>query len=72
VNDIYRDAAKSGAGIMLTTEKDYNKISQPVSDAGDLVLAYLAVRLEFVDGAYRIRELIERSLAVKIPRKRTV
>jgi tetraacyldisaccharide 4'-kinase len=72
INDIYRDAAKSGAWMILTTEKDYNKISQPASDAGDLVSAYLAVRLQFVDGADRIRELIERSLAGKIPRKRTV
>ncbi len=72
VNDIYRDAAKSGAQMMLTTEKDYNKVSQPASEEGDLVLAYLAVRLQFVDGADRIMELIERSLAGKIPRKRTV
>ena len=72
VNDIYRDAAKSGAQMILTTEKDYNKVLQPASGAGELVLAYLAVRLQFVDGADRIRELIERSLAGKIPRKRTV
>jgi tetraacyldisaccharide 4'-kinase len=72
VNDIYRDAAKSGARMILTTEKDYNKISQPASGAGELILAYLAVRLQFVDGQDRIRELIERSLAGKIPRKRTV
>jgi tetraacyldisaccharide 4'-kinase len=72
VNDIYRDAAKAGARIILTTEKDYNKLSQPAPGAGDLVLAELAVRLQFVDGADRIRELIERSLAGKIPRKRTV
>ncbi|MGD0571897.1 MAG: tetraacyldisaccharide 4'-kinase [Sedimentisphaerales bacterium] len=72
VNDIYRDAAKSGAQMILTTEKDYNKVLQPASGAGELVLAYLAVRLQFVDGADRIMELIERSLAGKIPRKRTV
>jgi tetraacyldisaccharide-1-P 4'-kinase len=72
VNDIYSDAAKSDAQMILTTEKDYNKMSQPASGAGELVLAYLAVRLQFVDGADRIRELIERSPAGKIPRKRTV
>ena len=72
VNDIYRDAAKSDAQMILTTEKDYNKISKPASGEGELVLAYLAIRLQFVDGADRIRELIERSLAGKIPRKRTV
>jgi tetraacyldisaccharide 4'-kinase len=72
VNDIYRDAAKSCAQMILTTEKDYNKVPQPASGDGELILAYLAVRLQFVDGADRIRELIERSLAGKIPRKRTV
>jgi tetraacyldisaccharide 4'-kinase len=72
INDIYRDAAKLGAQMILTTEKDYNKLFQPASGEGDMVLAYLAVRLQFVDGADRIRELIERSLAGKIPRKRTV
>jgi tetraacyldisaccharide 4'-kinase len=72
VNDIYRDAAKLGAQIILTTEKDYNKISSPASGRSDLVLAYLAVRLQFVEGPDGIRDLIERSLAGKMPRKRTV
>lgn len=72
INDIYSDAAKSGAQMILTTEKDYNKLSPPTSGGGDLVLSYLAVRLQFVEGQDRIRELIERSLAGKIPRKRTV
>jgi tetraacyldisaccharide 4'-kinase len=72
VNDIYHDAVKSDAQMILTTEKDYNKISQPASGAHNFVLAYLAVRAEFVDGVDRIRELIERSFAGKIPQKRTV
>ena len=71
VEGIYRDAAQSGAEMILTTEKDYNKIGLPDSPSV-LELAYLAVRLQFVDGADRIRELIERSLSGKIPRKRTV
>ena len=71
VEGIYRDAAQSGAEMILTTEKDYNKIGLP-DGPSVLELAYLAVRLQFVDGADRIRELIERSLAGKIPRKRTV
>ena len=50
INDIYHDAAKSGAEMILTTEKDFNKISLPASDEGDLVLAYLAVRLQFMRG----------------------
>jgi tetraacyldisaccharide 4'-kinase len=71
IEGIYRDAARSGAEMILTTEKDYNKIDLP-DNSPVLELAYLAVRLQFVDGADRIRELIERSLSGKIPRKRTV
>jgi tetraacyldisaccharide 4'-kinase len=71
VEGIYRDAAQSEAEMILTTEKDYNKIGLPDSPTV-LELAYLAVKLQFVDGADRIRELIERSLSGKIPRKRTV
>ena len=71
IEEIYRDAAQSGAEMILTTEKDYNKIDLPDSYPA-LELAYLAVRLQFVEGADRIRELIERSLSGKIPRKRTV
>jgi tetraacyldisaccharide 4'-kinase len=70
--EIFRDAAKSGAEIILTTEKDFKKVLQPVSGVNSLVLAYLAVRMQFVEGQDRIRELIERSFAGKIPRKRTV
>ena len=71
VEGIYRDAAQSGAEMILTTEKDYNKIGLP-DGPSVLELAYLAVRLQFVEGLDGIRQLIERSLAGKIPRRRTV
>ncbi len=70
VGGIYADAAQSGAEMMLTTEKDYNKIGLPDS-ASDLVLAYLAVELQFISGQEQITQLIERSLAGKIRGKRT-
>ena len=53
IEEIYRDAAQSGAEMILTTEKDYNKIGLPDSSPA-LELAFLAVSLEFVDGADRI------------------
>jgi tetraacyldisaccharide 4'-kinase len=65
VNVLYADAARSGAKMLLTTEKDYNKIG--LTDAqSDLVLAYLAVKLQFISGQDQITQLIERSLAGKI------
>jgi tetraacyldisaccharide 4'-kinase len=65
---IRREAARLEAETILTTEKDYNKIT-PLPG---LILAYLAVEIHFVEGQDRIRQLIERSVAGKIPRKRTV
>ena len=57
--------------MMLTTEKDYDKITLPPGSSQDIILAYLAVKLQFVDGQDRITQLIERSLAGKISGKRT-
>ena len=70
-SEICRDAGRSGAEMILTTEKDYDKITLPPDSGADLILAYLAVRMKFVEGEDRIRQLIERSLAGKIPKKRT-
>ena len=65
---IRREATQLEAEMILTTEKDYNKIT-PLPG---LTLAYLAVEIHFVEGQDHIRQLIERSLAGKIPRRRTV
>jgi tetraacyldisaccharide 4'-kinase len=65
---IRREAARLEAEMILTTEKDYNKIT-PLPG---LILAYLAVEIHFVEGQDHIRQLIERSVAGKISKKRTV
>jgi tetraacyldisaccharide 4'-kinase len=70
VSGIYADAARSGAELILATEKDYNKIGLP-DNTSNLVLAYLAVKLRFISGQDQITQLIERSLAGKIRGKRT-
>ena len=71
-SEIYRDAEQSQAEMILTTEKDYNKIARFSGSKSGLVLAYLAVRMQFISGQEQITQLIERSLAGKIPKKRTV
>ncbi|MFH1369837.1 MAG: tetraacyldisaccharide 4'-kinase [Planctomycetota bacterium] len=68
-SEICREAAQSGAEMILTTEKDYNKITRFSDNKGGLVLAYLAVRVQFLSGQEQITQLIERSLAGKIFRK---
>jgi len=72
VNDICRDAENLEADLILTTEKDYDKITLSPDSKANGVIAYLAVELKFIEGRERICQLIERSLAGKIPRKRTV
>jgi tetraacyldisaccharide 4'-kinase len=70
-NEIYQDAVQSGAELILATEKDYNKIDLSTGSQPGLILAYLAVRLQFVEGQDSISRLIEQSLAGKIRGKRT-
>jgi tetraacyldisaccharide 4'-kinase len=72
VKDICRDAENLEADLILTTEKDYDKITLPPDSRANGILAYLAVELKFIEGRESISQLIERSLAGKIPRKRTV
>lgn len=69
---ICREAARLEAEMMLTTEKDYNKIAPPTGNPPGPSLAYLAVRMQFLAGQEQITQLIKRSLAGKIPRKRPV
>jgi tetraacyldisaccharide 4'-kinase len=71
-NEIYRDAAQSKAELILTTEKDFDKIDPPIDNTSGLVLGYLAVKLQFVEGQDCISRLIEQSLAGKISGKRAV
>ena len=71
VNEICRDAGGLKADLILTTEKDYDKITLPPDSRTDLILVYLAVELRFIEGQDRISQLIERSLTVKIHGKRT-
>jgi tetraacyldisaccharide 4'-kinase len=68
-SEICREAAQSGAEMILATEKDYNKITRFSANKGGLVLAYLAVRVQFISGEEQITQLIERSLSGKILRK---
>jgi tetraacyldisaccharide 4'-kinase len=71
ISDICREATQSGAEMILTTEKDYNKAGPSPGSPG-LVLAYLAVKLQFLSGHEQLTQLIEQSLTGKISRKRTV
>lgn len=70
--EICRNAEQSQAEMILTTEKDYKKSARFSGSKSGLVLAYLAVRVQFISAEEQLTQLIERSLAGKIPKKRTV
>ncbi len=70
--EIYREAQQSKAEMIVTTEKDYNKLTGLSGGKNGPVLAYLAVRVQFISGKEQITQLIERSLTGKISGKRTV
>lgn len=72
VGEIFDKAERAEAEFILTTEKDYNKIDLSATGKKGLVLAFVAVRMKLLSGEEQITQLIERSLAGKIPRKRNV
>lgn len=59
--EILRQAGQAGAEMVITTEKDFNKISGPGGN-----IAYLAIKIRFTAGEEQICGLIEGALAGKI------
>jgi len=55
---IYKHARSCGANLILSTEKDWVKSSLLAPQDDDIIFAYLAVELEFVDGVGKIEALI--------------
>lgn len=66
VADVCEEALYLGAELVLTTQKDWTKISPLGPDAKEVPFAYLAIELEFTDGREKLISLIERALAGKI------
>ncbi len=59
VTDIYEEARYLGADMILSTEKDWVKTTLLWKPEDDIVLAYLALELEFVRGADIIEALVD-------------
>ncbi|RKY06099.1 MAG: tetraacyldisaccharide 4'-kinase [Planctomycetota bacterium] len=57
--EIRRQALSLGAEMILSTEKDWVKTAVGAGKFTDILFAYLAVELEFVDGGDRIEGLID-------------
>ncbi|MFH1717919.1 MAG: tetraacyldisaccharide 4'-kinase [Planctomycetota bacterium] len=63
LDEIYEQAARLRADLILTTQKDWTKIAPLVSPGRDLRLAYLAIEIEFLAGEDKLTALIEETLA---------
>jgi tetraacyldisaccharide 4'-kinase len=64
--DIYEHAADSKADFVLTTQKDWTKITQLSPVKKDIPVAYLAIELKFISPEDKITQLIEHALAGKM------
>lgn len=67
--DIYEQAEHLKADLILTTQKDWTKISKLASAKKDIPLAYIGIEIKFLAGEDKLRDLIERTLTGKIPEK---
>jgi len=65
--EILEQAAQLGADLILTTQKDRTKIGPETVPKKNIPLAYLAIELKFTAGEDKLKQLIEETLAGKIP-----
>jgi tetraacyldisaccharide 4'-kinase len=59
MNTLITLAKQSGAGSLLCTQKDWVKAATAGDEKDDIVFAYLAMELDFLDGADTIETLID-------------
>ena len=64
--EIYKQARLSKAEFILTTQKDWTKISILNTTKNELTLAYIAIEFKFLTGEDKLRNLIQDKLAGKI------
>jgi tetraacyldisaccharide 4'-kinase len=72
--DIYEQAEHLKVDLILTTQKDWTKIisdfKSQISDfESSLPLAYIGIEIKFLAGEDKLRGLIEKTLAGKMPKK---
>jgi tetraacyldisaccharide 4'-kinase len=67
--DIYEQAEKLKVDLILTTQKDWTKITRLTSVRKEIQLAYLAIEIKFLAGQDKLTGLIEDTIAGKISKK---
>lgn len=66
LSDICKQAKYSKAEIILTTQKDWTKISILNTTEKNATLAYIAIKFKFITGEEKLRNLIQDKLTGKI------
>jgi tetraacyldisaccharide 4'-kinase len=66
ITDIYEEARYLNAALILSTHKDWSKISLPRKAEKDITWAYLQIELRFISGEDKITLLIKEASAGKI------
>jgi tetraacyldisaccharide 4'-kinase len=66
LTDIYNQTEHLGADLILTTQKDWTKISRLMPAHTSISLAYLAIEIQFLAGKDQLSALIEDTLQGKI------
>jgi tetraacyldisaccharide 4'-kinase len=66
LTDIYNQTEHLGADLILTTQKDWTKISQLIPSQKNIPFAYLAIEIQFLVGKDQLTALIENTLQGKI------
>jgi len=66
ISDIYEQALYLGTSLVLTTQKDWMKISAMKLPAADLTFAYLMMEIKFISGEDKLKQLIDAALTGKI------
>jgi tetraacyldisaccharide 4'-kinase len=68
IADIFEQAERLKADLILTTQKDQNKITRPASSKTEIPLAYIGIEIKFLSGEEKLWGLIEKTLAGKMPK----
>jgi len=67
LSEIYSQAKHFGAELILTTQKDWTKVSRLIPVGKNISLAYLVIEIQFLSGREKLTALIEEALQGKIP-----
>ncbi len=68
IADILEQAERLKADLILTTQKDQNKIPRTASSKTKIPLAYIGIEIKFLSGEEELWGLIEKTLAGKMPK----